>query len=192
MKKKGIFKDHIKETVIGIGAAVVIFGAWLKITHYNFGDYINGDTFLTIGLLTECFIFAIIGIDAYRGGSSDQKVDDLQTLDLETEKLQKAVDNTVDGLNKLNANLSTASKATASITVPSDLEKNTNDFNTGLSSASSSINEVANVLENLKKTVSAFENVNMPDGLGEELHKMKETVKDLNAKYEAMLGAMNK
>ena len=106
--------------------------------------------------------------------------------------MQKAVDNTVDGLNKLNANLSTASKATASITVPSDLEKNTNDFNTGLSSASSSINEVANVLENLKKTVSAFENVNMPDGLGEELHKMKETVKDLNAKYEAMLGAMNK
>ena len=32
----------------------------------------------------------------------------------------------------------------------------------------------------------------MPEGLGDEMHKMKETVKELNAKYEAMLGAMNK
>ena len=31
-----------------------------------------------------------------------------------------------------------------------------------------------------------------PEGLGDELEKMKNTVKELNAKYEAMLGAMNK
>ena len=72
------------------------------------------------------------------------------------------------------------------------MEKNTDDFNKGLSSASSNIQEVAKVLHNLKETVEAFENINMPEGLGDELQKMKNTVKELNAKYEAMLGAMNK
>jgi hypothetical protein len=72
------------------------------------------------------------------------------------------------------------------------MEKNTDDFNKGLSSASSNIQEVAKVLHNLKETVAAFETVNMPEGLGDELEKMKNTVKELNAKYEAMLGAMNK
>ena len=66
------------------------------------------------------------------------------------------------------------------------------DFNKGLSSASSNIQEVAKVLHNLKETVDAFETVNMPEGLGDEFQKMKNTVKELNAKYEAMLGAMNK
>ena len=47
-------------------------------------------------------------------------------------------------------------------------------------------------LHNLKETVAAFENVNMPEGLGNELQKMKNTVKELNSKYEAMLSAMNK
>ena len=59
-------------------------------------------------------------------------------------------------------------------------------------SASSNIKEVAKVLHNLKETVAAFETVNMPEGLGDEFEKMKNTVKELNAKYEAMLGAMNK
>ena len=72
------------------------------------------------------------------------------------------------------------------------MEENTDAFSKGLSSASSNIQEVAKVLNNLKETVAAFENVNMPEGLGDEMHKMKETVKELNAKYEAMLGAMNK
>ena len=72
------------------------------------------------------------------------------------------------------------------------MEKNAEDFNQGLSSASSNIKEVAKVLHNLKETVAAFETVNMPEGLGDEFEKMKNTVKELNAKYEAMLGAMNK
>ena len=96
------------------------------------------------------------------------------------------------GLNELNSNITNASKATATIKVPVDMEKNANDFNKGLSSASSNIQEVAKVLHNLKETVDAFETVNMPEGLGDEFQKMKNTVKELNAKYEAMLGAMNK
>ena len=189
--KKEFIKEHIREAIIGIGASVVIIGAWLKITYIELGP-IDGDLMLTVGLITEAVIFAIIGVEAYVGGSSKSEKDDLKTIDIETEKLQKAVDNTVKGLSELNSNISNASKATATIKVPSDMEKNTDDFNKGLSSASSNIHEVAKVFNNLKETVAAFENVNMPEGLGDEMQKMKETVKELNAKYEAMLGAMNK
>lgn len=38
-----------------LGAAIVIFGAWQKITHRPFADI-----FLTIGLLTEVVLFVIM------------------------------------------------------------------------------------------------------------------------------------
>lgn len=40
--------------VVSIGAAVVLFGAWGKLLHKPFAD-----TMLTVGLLTECFIFIL-------------------------------------------------------------------------------------------------------------------------------------
>lgn len=42
----------------GLGAAVVILGALFKITHLEFGP-LNGNTLLTIGLVTEALIFAL-------------------------------------------------------------------------------------------------------------------------------------
>ncbi len=42
----------------GMGAAVVILGALFKITHLEFGP-ITGNLMLTIGLVTEAFIFAL-------------------------------------------------------------------------------------------------------------------------------------
>lgn len=45
-----------------MGAAVVILGAWLKITHINLGP-ITGNAALTIGLVTEAIIFIIFAFD---------------------------------------------------------------------------------------------------------------------------------
>ena len=46
--------DKIVNIIVCVGAAVVIFGAWAKILHKPFAD-----TMLTIGLLTEAFIFLV-------------------------------------------------------------------------------------------------------------------------------------
>jgi len=48
----------IMNMAYGLGAAVVILGALFKITHMEFGP-LNGNTLLTIGLVTEAFIFAL-------------------------------------------------------------------------------------------------------------------------------------
>jgi hypothetical protein len=189
--KKQLLPDNVFELLFGVGAGVVIIGALLKII--NGSLIFSANSWLIVGLSVEAGIFVLSGIQGFLLGKKDKEEDDVvSTIAVETAALQKAVDGTVKGLSELNSNISNASKATASIKVPSDMEKNTDDFNKGLSSASSNIQEVAKVLHNLKETVDAFENINMPEGLGDELQKMKNTVKELNAKYEAMLGAMNK
>ena len=46
--------EVIVNYVVCIGAAIVIFGAWAKILHKPFADFM-----LTVGLLTEAFIFLV-------------------------------------------------------------------------------------------------------------------------------------
>ena len=188
--KKQLLPDNVFELLFGVGAGVVIIGALLKII--NGSLIFSANSWLIVGLSVEAGIFVLSGIQGFLLGKKEEDDDVVSTIGVETAALQKAVDGTVRGLSELNSNISNASKATASIKVPTDMEKNAQDFNQGLSSASLNIKEVAKVLHNLKETVAAFETVNMPEGLGDEFQKMKNTVKELNAKYEAMLGAMNK
>jgi gliding motility-associated protein GldL len=44
--------------VYGLGASVVIIGALFKILHWDFGFPFDGNTLLTIGLVTEAAVFA--------------------------------------------------------------------------------------------------------------------------------------
>src|SRR6476661_2282350 len=46
--------DRIVNIVVCMGAAIVIFGAWQKITHQELADF-----FLTAGLITEAIIFVV-------------------------------------------------------------------------------------------------------------------------------------
>ena len=193
--KKQLLPDNIFELLFGVGAGVVIIGALLKII--NGSLIFSANTWLIVGLSVEAGIFVLSGIQGYLLGQKDVEEEDaVSTIAVETAALQKAVDGTVRGLKTLNTNLSSASEATASIKVPADIEKNANGFNSGLTSAASNIEQVNELYQNLSKTLtqvnSATNALDMPEGIGEELQKMKETIKELNAKYEAMLGAMNK
>lgn len=55
-------KDAWMNFFYSIGAAIVILGAWLKITHISFGP-INGNIALTVGLVSEAIIFVIFAFD---------------------------------------------------------------------------------------------------------------------------------
>ncbi|MCD1118470.1 type IX secretion system motor protein PorL/GldL [Chryseobacterium turcicum] len=55
-------KDAWMNFFYSFGAAIVILGAWLKITHITFGP-INGNIALTVGLVTEAIIFIIFAFD---------------------------------------------------------------------------------------------------------------------------------
>ena len=192
--KKQFIPDNVMELLFGVGAAIVIIVALLKII--NASLIFSANSWLIAGLSTEAIIFTLSGIQGYYLSKPADEEDAVSTIAVETAALQKAVDGTVKGLSDLNSNLSSASKAAQSITVPSDLSSNAQSVSDGLSSASSSIEEINKLYQNLGKSLShvnsATNALDIPDGIGEELEKMKNTIKELNAKYEAMLGGMNK
>jgi len=48
---------YVKNLLIGLGASIVLLGALFKIQHWQ-----GGGTMLTIGMCTEAFIFAMLGL----------------------------------------------------------------------------------------------------------------------------------
>lgn len=83
--------EKIFNFMYSIGAAIVVYGALLKITHKP-----NADVFLTIGLITEVIIFTVTGF---------QELFKKQSVDLTSFKnINNATDNaaltkSVDELN---------------------------------------------------------------------------------------------
>ena len=196
-KRKKFLPDNVIELMFGVGASIVIIGALLKITHADLiPGYVTGNTMLTIGLITEAIIFAISGVQGYMTGDSSVEDAGLQTIEAETQSLQQAVDQTVSGLSSLNKNLSAATLATDSFNVPKDINDNLNSYNDNLSSAASKLSSINEMYDSLNKSLvevnSSTSSMNIPDGLGEELTKMKATINELNAKYSSMLEGMNK
>ena len=193
--KKKFLPENVIELMFGVGASVVIIGALLKITHADLGP-ITGNLMLSVGLVTEAIIFAIAGIQGYLTGDSSVEDKGLQTIEAETQNLQSAVDQTVSGLTALNNNLSMAAKATSALAVPDDISENMTNYSSNLSDASSKLSDINKLYDSLNTTLSevnaSTESMNIPDGLGEELTKMKVTINELNAKYAAMLEGMNK
>ncbi|MEL0186992.1 MAG: hypothetical protein VW864_06560 [Flavobacteriaceae bacterium] len=193
--KKKFLPENVIELMFGVGASVVIIGALLKITHADLGP-ITGNLMLSVGLVTEAIIFAIAGIQGYLTGDSSVEDKGLQTIEAETQNLQSAVDQTVSGLTTLNKNLSMAAKATSALAVPDDISKNMTNYSSNLSDASSKLSDINKLYDSLNTTLSevnaSTQSMNIPDGLGEELTKMKATINELNAKYAAMLEGMNK
>ena len=193
--KKKFLPENVIELMFGVGASVVIIGALLKITHADLGP-ITGNLMLSVGLVTEAIIFAIAGIQGYLTGDSSVEDKGLQTIEAETQNLQSAVDQTVSGLTTLNKNLSMAAKATSALAVPDDISKNMTNYSSNLSDASSKLSDINKLYDSLNTTLSevnaSTQSMNIPEGLGEELTKMKSTINELNAKYAAMLEGMNK
>ncbi len=193
--KKKFLPENVIELMFGVGASVVIIGALLKITHADLGP-ITGNLMLSVGLVTEAIIFAIAGIQGYLTGDSSVEDKGLQTIEAETQNLQSAVDQTVSGLTALNNNLSMAAKATSALAVPDDISKNMTNYSSNLSDASSKLSDINKLYDSLNTTLSevnaSTQSMNIPEGLGEELTKMKSTINELNAKYAAMLEGMNK
>ena len=193
-KRKKFIPENWIELMFGVGASIVIIGALLKITHSDF--IFSGNDWLTVGLIVEAIIFSISGIQGFMTADSSVEDAGLQTIEAETQSLQQAVDQTVSGLSSLNKNLSAATTATESFSVPKDIKENLDSYNDNLSSAASKLANINLLYDSLNKSLSevnsSTSSMNIPEGLGEELTKMKTTINELNAKYSSMLEGMKK
>ena len=193
--KRFFIPDNILELLFGVGASIVIIGALLKITH---GDFIlSGNAWLTIGLVTEAVIFAISGLKGYMTIDPDgfESGDDIETLEVETHELANAVATAISKINKLNEDLTAASKSIGSLHVPADMNSHMSDYNANIHTGAVKLDEINKLYESLSghlvEVNSSTSEMHVPEGLNEELAKMKNKVASLNAKYKGMIGAMN-
>jgi len=193
--KRFFIPDNVLELFFGLGASVVIVGALLKITH---GDFIfSGNVWLTAGLITEAVIFGISGVKGYMTIDPDgfESGDDIETLEVETHELAKAVATSISKITKLNEDLTAASKSIGSLHVPSDMNAHMSEYNANIHTGSVKLEEINKLYESLSSHLNGVNastsEMHVPEGLNEELATMKNKVASLNAKYKGMLSAMN-
>ena len=193
--KRFFIPDNVLELFFGLGASVVIVGALLKITH---GDFIfSGNVWLTAGLITEAVIFGISGVKGYMTIDPDgfESGDDIETLEVETHELAKAVATSISKITKLNEDLTAASKSIGSLHVPSDMNAHMSEYNANIHTGSVKLKEINKLYESLSSHLNevnaSTSEMHVPEGLNEELATMKNKVASLNAKYKGMLSAMN-
>ncbi len=193
--KRFFIPDNVLELFFGLGASIVIIGALLKITHGSF--ILSGNAWLTIGLVTEAIIFAISGLKGYMTIDPDgfESGDDIETLEVETHELASAVPTSITKINKLNEDLAAASKSIGTLHVPADMNAHMSDYNANIHAGAVKLDEINKLYESLSSHLvevnSSTSEMHVPEGLNEELAKMKNKVASLNAKYKGMISAMN-
>jgi len=194
--KQFFIPDNILELMFGMGGAVVIIGALLKITHANLGP-ISGNAMLSIGLITEAVIFAVSGLKGYMTIDPDgfEGGDDIETLEIETHELAKAVATSISKINLLNTDLTAASASIGQLHVPGDMNSHMSEYNANIHTGAVKLGEINKLYESLSSNLlevnSSTSEMHVPEGLNEELAKMKNKVTQLNAKYKGVLNAMN-
>ena len=193
--KRFFIPDNVLELFFGLGASVVIIGALLKITH---GDFIfPGNVWLTAGLVTEAIIFGISGVKGYMTIDPDgfESGDDIETLEVETHELAKAVGTSIAKITKLNEDLTAASSSIGKLHVPTDMNQHMSEYNANIHTGAVKLDEINKLYESLSSNLlevnSSTSEMHVPEGLNEELAKMKNKVAALNAKYKGMISAMN-
>jgi hypothetical protein len=193
--KRFFIPDNLLELFFGLGASVVIVGALLKITH---GDFIfSGNVWLTAGLITEAVIFGISGVKGDMTIDPDgfESGDDIETLEVETHELAKAVATSISKISKLNEDLTQASKSIGALHVPNDMNEHMSEYNANIHTGAVKLGEINKLYESLNSHLiqvnSSTSEMHVPEGLNEELAKMKNKVAQLNTKYRGVLDAMN-
>lgn len=199
--------------VYGIGAAIVIIGALLKIQHWDLDLYffkIPGGTMLTIGLVVEAIVFGVSAFDTPEEDLDWSKVYPELGKDGEQENegvaglLSQKLDNLLAEAKidaSLMENLGTSMKnfqgAAEGLSAASESISATNKYNEQVSMAAVQmelLNDLYKVqLENSNKqselNSAVIEN---SERLKEQMESLTQNLSSLNEVYGGMLSAMSK
>jgi len=163
---------YLKNFIIGMGASVVLLGALFKIQHWP-----GASIMLTSGMLTEAFIFAMLGllpphhdyywerfypdicesphVEAYRKGVKHlQKPGEPPTKSLD-KMLEEAQINTPN-LKRLNDNFQSFGKAVGQIKEMSDVTAATATYSQSARDAAEALGAMKTTFQGATKTMSAF------------------------------------
>ena len=197
----------------GLGAAVVIIGALMKIIHadLDLGLFkLTGNTLLTIGLVTEALIFALSAFDAPDEGYKWENVYDFEPGDKPTppgggseaevsvskqiDKLLKNAGIDAESMGVLSENLKNLNTAAATVGGSAGASGKYNDEMAKAAAQMESINslyqaQIDSANRQAEITKDSQENATK---LKEQMESLASNLSSLNGVYGGMLSAMNK
>jgi gliding motility-associated protein GldL len=186
--------ERLVNVVVCVGAAIVIFGAWQKITHQALADF-----FLTAGLITEAVIFMVYAFLPPPGsemhaiaealpklaGGSNSSVDKM-------DKMMKDADITPANLARLGEGFKKLGTSVENIADVSDVIKNTSDYSAKTKEAAHALDQVKIAYQGAATTLSHFNTAaDSTKQFHEQVQVLTKNLGSLNAIYELELQDTN-
>jgi gliding motility-associated protein GldL len=140
-------------TVISWGASVVIIGLMFKILHLPFGEW-----FIAIGLLTEAFLFFILGVASMtveESGTHDHKAHDLNDL-LATSITPQVIQKLSAGFQQFNKTVESVNQVAGSFNVTQQLIKEIETASGDVKKFRDNMNSVATGFDGFNKSMQAM------------------------------------
>lgn len=161
---------YVKNFIIGLGASVVLIGALGKIQHWAIGGPL-----LTAGMLTEAFIFAMLGIlpphkdyywekiypgldvspeeEHFKGKRGTP--DSMSPMAAFDKMMEEAAINPTN-LNKLNQNFQKFGDVVNNIKDMSDVTAATNEYSSSARTAAGALGQMSDTFSGASRTMAAF------------------------------------
>jgi gliding motility-associated protein GldL len=186
--------ERLVNVIVCVGAAIVIFGAWQKITHQELADF-----FLTAGLITEAVIFVVYAFLPPPGsemhaiaealpklaGGSSSSVDKM-------DKMMKDADITPANLARLGEGFKKLGTSVENIADVSDVIKNTSDYSAKTKEAAQALDQVKTAYQGAATTLAHFNTAaDSTKQFHEQVQVLTKNLGSLNAIYELELQDTN-
>ncbi|THU41451.1 gliding motility protein GldL [Niastella caeni] len=189
--------ERLVNVIVCMGAAVVIFGAWQKITHQALADF-----FLTAGLITEAVIFVVYAflpppgsemhaiaeaLPKLAGGASsgNPAIDKMDQMFHEADITPANLARLSDGFKKLGSTVN-------NIADVSDVVKTTADYTAKTKEVTVALDQMKNVYQGAASTVSSFNSAaDSTKQFHEQVQVLTKNLGSLNAIYELELQDTN-
>lgn len=178
-------------SVISWGASVVIIGLMFKILHWR-----GGELMIALGLLTESFLFFILGIasmvvEEEKGPDGEKAGSALHDL-LATNITPKVIESLSNGFKQFNNTVAQVNQVAGSFNVTQNLLKEmetaTGDvkkFRDGLTSAGSGFGEFSKSIQAISQMSAASQNMMKDfDGASQGMKVFAKNVNDMNASFD--------
>jgi gliding motility-associated protein GldL len=178
-----------------MGAAIVIFGAWQKITHQAWADF-----FLTAGLITEAIIFVVYAFLPPPGNEMAALAEALPKIGnssanpalTKMEDMLKEADITPANLGRLSDNFKKLNTSVDKISDVSEAINATNDYASKTREAASALSNMKDAYSNATTTIGHFNSAaESTKQFHEQVQVLTKNLGSLNAIYELELQDTN-
>lgn len=189
--------ERIVNVIVCMGAAIVIFGAWQKITHQPLADF-----FLTAGLITEAIIFVVYAILPPPGSEMHAIAEALPKMAgnanagnpalAKMDKMMQDADITPANLDRLSEGFKKLGTQVDKIADVSDVVKSTNDYATKTKEAATALDAMKNAYTGATATLTHFNAAaDSTKHFHEQVQVLTKNLGSLNAIYELELQDTN-